>query len=82
MLQGAYLSQMASRPAPKKRHLPTSPFAPPVEPVIEVFEVEDRVSHDTYGVGTVVSLSTGIVTVDFGSQTVRISSPYSKLEKL
>jgi hypothetical protein len=73
---------MASRPAPKKRHLPTSPFAPPVEPVIEVFEVEDRVSHDTYGVGTVVNVSTGIVTVDFGSQTVRISSPFSKLEKL
>lgn len=73
---------MASRPAPKKRHLPTSPFAPPVEPVIEVFEVGGRVSHDTYGVGTVVSLSTGIVTVDFGSQTVRIPSPYTKLEKL
>jgi hypothetical protein len=50
--------------------------------VIEVFEVDNRVSHDSYGVGRVVSIEAGAVTVDFGSKTVRIVSPYRKLEHL
>jgi hypothetical protein len=70
-----------TRPAPKKRHLASSPFAPPVEPVIEEFEVEDRVSHDLYGLGRVISVEANAVTVDFGSEKVRIVSPFRKLEK-
>jgi hypothetical protein len=73
---------MTTRPGPKRRHLASSPFQPDPEPVIEVFEVDNRVSHDSYGVGRVVSIEAGAVTVDFGSKTVRIVSPYRKLEHL
>ena len=71
-----------TRPAPKKRHLPTSPFLPPAELVIEQFETGDRVSHDLHGVGRVIDVEAQAVTVDFGSQKVRIASPFHKLEKL
>jgi hypothetical protein len=50
--------------------------------VIETFEVEDRVSHDRYGLGRVVDKEHAAVTVDFGDCTHRIVSPYPKLEKL
>jgi hypothetical protein len=50
--------------------------------VIETFEVDDRVSHDSYGVGRVLDVEAGAVTVDFGSKTVRIVSPFNKLEHL
>jgi hypothetical protein len=50
--------------------------------VIEVFEVDDRVSHDSHGVGRVVSVEPTVVTVDFGAHKVRVASPFSKLEKL
>jgi hypothetical protein len=73
---------MTTRPEPKRRHLASSPFKPEPEPVIEKFEVDDRVSHDLYGVGRVISVEGGAVTVDFGSRTVRIVSPYRKLEHL
>jgi hypothetical protein len=73
---------MTTRPVPSRRHLATSPFKPEPEPVIETFEVENRVSHDSYGVGRVISTEASAVTVDFGSKTVRIVSPYTKLEKL
>jgi hypothetical protein len=80
-LRGHILEVMTPRSAPRQRHLASSPFAPRPEPVIEVFAVDDRVSHDSYGMGRVVNVEAGAVTVDFGSQTVRIVSPYSKLEK-
>ena len=73
---------MTTRPAPHRRHLPTSPFKPEPEPVIETFEVDNRVSHDSYGVGRVIVTESGAVTVDFGSKTVRIVSPFRKLEHL
>lgn len=70
------------RSGPNRRHLSSSPFQPAPEQVIEDFEVQDRVSHDTYGLGRVVDKDSHGVTVDFGSQNVRIVSPYAKLEKL
>lgn len=73
---------MTTRSGATRRHLASSPFKPEPEPVIETFEVEDRVSHDSYGVGRVVSTESGAVTVDFGSKTVRIVSPFRKLEHL
>jgi hypothetical protein len=73
---------MTTRPAPKRRHLPTSPFQPEPEPVIETFEVDDRVSHDLHGVGRVTNVESAALTVDFGVRTVRIVSPYRKLEHL
>jgi hypothetical protein len=72
-----------TRPA-TRRHLPTSPFAAPVDEPIKHFEVTDRVTHDRFGLGAVVSVEDGrSVVVDFGSgQLVRVPSPYNKLDKL
>jgi hypothetical protein len=69
-------------PAAKRRHLASSPFQREAEPVIEQYDVDDRVAHDTYGVGRVISADQKAVTVDFGTQTVHIVSPFHKLEKL
>ncbi|QBX56086.1 hypothetical protein EXE58_11835 [Nocardioides seonyuensis] len=71
-------SSYGSRP----RHLPNSPFKPRVEPEVEVFEIGDRVSHDLYGVGKVIAVDSHAVTVDFGSQTVRVKPPYAKMQHL
>jgi len=67
-----------------RRHLPTSPFnVPVVAPPVEQFAVADRVTHDRYGLGTVVSVEEGLaVLVDFGSRQERITAPYGKLTKL
>ena len=73
---------MTTRLVPKRHHLATSPFKPEPERVSETFEVDDRVSHDSYGVGRVVITEPAAVSVDFGSQTVRIVSPFNKLEHL
>lgn len=67
---------------PRRRHLSSSPFQPAPEPVVEQFEPGDRVSHDSYGMGRVVSTEPTAVTVDFGTQTVRIASPFRKLSLL
>ena len=72
---------MTSSSAPK-RHLASSPFRREPEPEIPQFALEDRVAHDTYGVGRVISKDSGAVTVDFGARTVHIVSPFHKLEKL
>ncbi len=73
---------MNTTPRSGKRHLASSPFPPPPEPVIETFVLEDRVSHDVYGVGRVVGAEAHAVTVDFGQRVVRITSPFHKLEHI
>lgn len=80
--EGAYWGVMKSRSAAPRRHLASSPFKPQPDPEIERFEVGDRVSHDTYGLGRVVALEEAAVAVDFGSQQLRITSPYAKMTKL
>lgn len=75
------LERMSPSPA-RRRHLPNSPFAAPVEPVIEVFELDDRVTHDAYGLGRIVSVEAEAVTVDFSGRRLRITSPYPKLTGL
>jgi hypothetical protein len=67
-----------------RRHLPTSPFnAPPAPPPVEQFAVEDRVSHDKYGLGVVIGVEEDTaVLVDFGTERLRIPAPYAKLFKL
>lgn len=72
---------MTSSPA-RGRHLANSPFEPRPEPVIEQFECGDLVSHDAYGMGHVVGQEAEAVMVDFGTQTVRVTSPYHKMTKL
>ena len=46
------------------------------------FATNDLVSHDSYGVGRVISTEANAVTVDFRNQTVHIKSPYPKMTKL
>ncbi|EWT00883.1 ATP-binding protein [Intrasporangium oryzae NRRL B-24470] len=74
---------MSSRSAHQRRHLSSSPFnAEPTPQEIEHFTAGDRVTHDRYGVGTVLEDSGATVTVSFGSERVRIASPFTKLTKL
>ncbi len=73
---------MATSHGNRPKHLPSSPFAPAPEAVVEVFEVGDRVSHDLYGLGKVVKVDSHAATVDFGAQLVRITPPYAKLHHL
>lgn len=68
-----------------RRPLPGSPFnvTPLAVPVVKQFALDDRVTHDTYGLGKVIRVEDDIaVVVDFGTQTQRITAPYDKLFKL
>jgi len=66
---------------PRPRHA-SSPFQARPEPIVETFVVGDRVCHDAYGLGRVVGVDGGGATVDFGSKTVRIETPFRKMSKL
>jgi hypothetical protein len=50
--------------------------------MIEQYVLDDRVSHDSYGLGRVVGVDAGGATVDFSSTTVRITTPFRKMTKL
>lgn len=67
---------------PARRRLSSSPFHADPEPDVTLFEVDDLVSHDLYGLGRVLTASHGAVTVDFGQQVVRVPRPFPKLAKL
>lgn len=73
---------MTTLPARAGRHLASSPFRPPAPIVIETYALGDRVSHDKYGLGRVTGMEAAAVTVDFGGQSVRIPSPYARMELL
>ncbi|HEU5416063.1 MAG TPA: hypothetical protein VFV41_00125 [Streptosporangiaceae bacterium] len=67
-----------------RRPLPGSPFNAPVAtlPPPEVYVVDDMVTHDKYGLGTVTAVEECAVQVNFGSHERRLSTPCSKLTKL
>lgn len=73
---------MTTQSGARRRHHASSPFQPDPEPIIEKFAFDDLVSHDSYGMGRVVGEEPGAVTVDFGTQTVRITSPFHKMSRL
>jgi hypothetical protein len=75
---------MRSFRAAPRRQLPGSPFkVPEVAAPAECYSVDDRVTHDTYGLGTVVGVEQGIaVLIDFGPYKLRITTPCSKLIRL
>ena len=78
-------SEMKPKRAAARRYLPASPFNVPAAPPprIEQYAVHDRVSHDKYGLGTVIAVEDGVaVLVDFGTERARIVAPYAKLVKL
>ena len=70
--------------AATRRHLPTSPFAPPPPaPPPEKFAPQDQVTHDKYGLGWVMKVENdSALVIDFGTQRVRIKTPCAKLTKL
>jgi hypothetical protein len=70
--------------AASRRFLPGSPFNTVTEePVIEQFNLCDRVNHDKYGLGRVIRVEDDeAVVVDFGSCNVRILSPFTRMAKL
>ena len=70
-----------SSAGPRPRHA-NSPFAQQVEPEVELFETGDRVLHDSYGLGRVISVDASGATVDFTANTVRVSTPFRKMTKL
>ena len=47
-----------------------------------MFEVGDRVCHDVHGMGRVIAVDSHAVTVDFGSQPIRVKPPYPKMQHL
>ena len=59
-----------------------SPFEAATPPVVEEYTVHDRVCHDAFGLGRVVGVDAGGVTVDFTRQTVRVASPFRRMTKL
>lgn len=73
---------MATRSGNPRQRLATSPFKVSPEPVIEQFAVDERVTHDSYGLGRVVGVETGWVTVDFQTETVRIPTPFRRMTTL
>jgi len=81
---GRILMAMSPYPAGPRRHLATSPFnAPDPEPPAECFAVDDKVTHDKYGLGTVTGVEEGTaLVIDFGSHVQRILTPSAKLSKL
>ena len=78
------LMTMSPYHAGPRRHLATSPFnAPEPEPPAECFAVDDKVTHDKYGLGTVTGVEQGIaLLIDFGSHRQRILTTSAKLSKL
>ena len=78
---------MNSYRARPRRPLPGSPFnatqtvVPPSE--AERYSVNDKVTHDKYGLGTIIGVEEGVgVLVDFGSHKQRLRTPCAKLSKL
>jgi hypothetical protein len=75
------------RAEPARRYLPGSPFnvpdtGEPEEPA-ESYEPRDLVSHDKYGLGSVVDVEgLASVVVDFGTHRRRITLPCVRLVKL
>lgn len=68
-----------------RRHLASSPFNKQRDAVApaDVYAVDDRVTHDTYGLGRVTGVANETaVYIDFGSRSERVALPCRKLFKL
>ena len=63
--------------------LPAAPSSRAEAVEVLTFEQDERVIHDKYGLGRVVSVETDqAVVVDFGDPQVRLVRPFPKLSKL
>ncbi|MCG5216022.1 hypothetical protein [Streptosporangium sp. KLBMP 9127] len=71
--------------ATTRRYLPSSPFnrTAVAPPPVEQYALNDRVSHDKYGLGVVIGVEDDIaVLVDFNPLQERITTPFNKLTRL
>ena len=73
--------------AGSRRHLASSPFKPPVPEVVETFVVDERVTHDKYGMGRVEEVSgvgeSAMSLIDFGSAgRVKLMHNHAPISKL
>lgn len=66
----------------QQRHSSRSPFSRPAERPIEQFQLGDRVTHAQHGLGRVTTRAAAGVTVDFGSHSTWIASPFAGLSRL
>ena len=76
---------MTSRGTGTRRALPGSPFNQlQAVAIVGSYAMSDRVSHDRYGLGTVVGTENGDATVlvDFGPKVLRVALPTTKMVKL
>jgi hypothetical protein len=76
---------MRSRRTGTTRTLPESPFnQPPTVAIVASYAMGDRVSHDRYGLGTVVGTENGnaAVLVNFGPKVLTVALPTTKMVKL
>ncbi len=73
-----------TRAGPGRRYLPGSPFnVPVIEEPAETYEPNDLVTHDKYGLGSVLDVEgETAVLVDFGTCRMRVALPCAKLFKL
>ena len=72
------------RAGPARRYLPGSPFnAPVAEEPAESYALCDLVSHDKYGLGSVLGVEgEAALVIDFGTHRRRIMLPCRRLLKL
>ena len=70
------------RPPPRPTYSARSPFRDRPVPAVESYAVGDRVTHDRFGLGRVITLEELAVVVDFGAERVRVSTPFTRLTKL
>ena len=73
---------MKAHRAATRRYLPGSPFQAPLVRPAETFAVDDKVTHDAYGLGVILGVEDDAVLVDFRPQQRRIPLPCAKLTKL
>lgn len=73
---------MRPRQPAKKPHLPNSPFQAKPAPEVPTFAIDDRVTHDRYGLGSVVRITGDRIHVRFGSDTVSVAMNSPRLHPL
>lgn len=73
-----------TRSGASRRYLSGSPFnVPVIEEVAETYEAGDLVTHDKYGLGSVLKVTgQSDVLVDFRTHRVCVALPCAKLFKL
>lgn len=85
MCPASHTEPVSRRTAVTRRPIPGSPFAPPPPRVSakERFTADDRVTHDRYGLGTVVRvLDDELVAVKFRSSDSPVCVTHVKLTRL